>query len=306
MERNEVTYLDISNILGNIEIPDFVKNRMDSDPLYYLNLTDDEYQDYLIDVLSVLLDDITKSGKHRLIEWENGWNENYEQFLKTNDINFLIPKYHGKKKYVRWMGKIVKSITENFDYKIHINFIDSILHHYLNDIENVYEFGCGPAYHLLRLSDIRPDLNLFGLDWAKSSQNIIFEINHLLNKNINSHRFDFFDPDKNFEIQNNSMVYTIAALEQVGDDYKKFVNYLIEQKVNICIHMEPISELLDKSKLNDYLSIKYFEKRNYLNGFLNYLTEIEKDGKIEILDKRRIYSGSYFIEGHSLVVWRVK
>jgi hypothetical protein len=63
---------------------------------------------------------------------------------------------------------------------------------------------------------------------------------------------------------------------------------------------------LDENKLLDYLSIKYFNNRNYLNGFLPYLEKLESDGKIEILDKRRINSGSYFIEGHSLVIWRVK
>jgi hypothetical protein len=68
--------------------------------------------------------------------------------------------------------------------------------------------------------------------------------------------------------------------------------------------MEPIDELLDKDILVDNLSIKYFRKRNYLNGFLPYLESLEEKNKIKILKKQRIFSGSYFIEGHSLIVWK--
>jgi hypothetical protein len=98
----------------------------------------------------------------------------------------------------------------------------------------------------------------------------------------------------------------VAALEQIGENFKDFVNFLLEKKPEICIHFEPIDELLDENKLIDSLSIKYFRKRNYLNGFLPYLEQLEKENKIEILNKQRIFSGSYFIEGHSLIVWKVK
>jgi len=37
---------------------------------------------------------------------------------------------------------------------------------------------------------------------------------------------------------------------------------------------------------------------------LPHLEKLEKDGKIKIIKKQRIYSGSYFIEGHSLIVWK--
>lgn len=301
-----VTSEQISNILGKTNLPEFVENRLKKEPLEYEFLTEDEYEKYLLHVLDVLFNPITRSGEHRLSQWESGWDENFDEFSKTKNIDLLIPKYHGKYNYVRWMGKIVKTISPNFDYNIHINFVDSVIGSNLNGIENVYEFGCGPGYHLLRMSNERPNLNYCGLDWTVSSQNIIKSINQILNKNIQSHNFDFFSPDKNFKIKNNSLVYTVAALEQVGNKFDKFIDYLVEQEVELCVHFEPISELLDENKLLDYLSIKYFNNRNYLNGFLPYLEKLESDGKIEILDKRRINSGSYFIEGHSLVIWRVK
>ena len=301
----QITQTDIESIL-NTTVPDFVSADMKRVPLEYEELTPEQLEKYYVHVVQVLLSDISKSGEHRLVEWEKGWRENLQAFCETKNPSSLIPKYHGKNRYVRWMGKIVNPITEHFDYKIHTHLVDTILHSYMNGIENVYEFGCGPAYHLIRMQSHYSDKCLFGLDWTSTSQEIIDTVNASLNTNIQSHRFNFFEPDHQFEIKPNSMVYTVAALEQVGDRFVDFIDYLIEKKPAVCIHMEPMSELLDQTSLVDVLSVEYFKKRNYLSGFYSHLAELERVGKIEILDKRRVYSGSYFIEGHSLVVWKPK
>jgi hypothetical protein len=298
-----VTKEELENILGMV-VPNFVADEMKQNPLEYEKLTKEEYEKYIISVLLVLFSDITKSGEYRLQEWEYGWGENFKEFAKTKDVMSLIPRYHGKNKYVRWLGDIVTPTTPQFDYKIHTHFIDTIINHYMNGITNVYEFGCGPGYHLLRLQQRYPNVSFCGLDWTTASQTIIKKINESCDTTIDSHRFDFFKPDRQFEIKENSIVYTIAALEQVGSGFVDFVEYLIEKNPKVCIHMEPMSEFLSEDKLLDVLSVEYFKKRNYLCGFYNYLLKLEKLGRIEILNKKRIYSGSYFIEGHSLVVWK--
>jgi len=300
----KITHQEIERIL-DFEISENVKKKLKDFDLSYRELTQEERENYLLHVINVLINDITVSGKHRLNEWEVGWGENFENFRTDSKVDNLIPKYHGKNRIVRFNGDVVMPLVDNFDYKIHISFVDSILHHYLKDIKNVFEFGCGPGYHLLRLSQYDNNLNLYGSDWTTASQKIIQEINSSFNTNIVPFNFDFFNPDYNVVIPENSAVYTVAALEQIGKNFETFVNFLIEKKPKICIHLEPIDELLDDNKLIDSLSIKYFRKRNYLNGFLPYLEKLESEGKIEIIKKQRIYSGSYFIEGHSLIVWKI-
>ncbi len=303
MER--ITSQHIENIL-NITLDETTRNQINEFELSYNILNQDERDKYLLHVLDVLSSDITKSGEHRIVEWENGWGENLINFKNSKDINDLIPKYHSKNRYVRWNGDVVSPTTNNFDYKIHICFVDAILRHYMKDMKNIYEFGCGPAYHLLRMSQYDNTLKLNGSDWTNTSQNIINEINNIMETNINAFNFNFFKPDYSINFPDKSGIYTVAALEQVGDNFKEFVDFLINKSPDVCVHLEPIDELLDKTKLIDKLSIDYFRKRNYLNGFLPYLEELEKQNKIEIITKQRIYSGSYFIEGHSLIVWKVK
>jgi len=299
----QITHKDLEKILG-FEIDVEVRDRLNGFNLQYRELTKDERDDYLLNVINVLTNDITKSGEHRLVEWETGWGENLDKFLETGSIGDLIPRYHGKNRIVKWLGDSVLPITENFDYKIHICFVDAVLRHYLKGIDNIFEFGCGTAYHLLRMNEFNNKLNLNGTDWAVSSQKIIGEINKELGTNINGINLDFFKPDYSIDIPENSGIYTIASLEQIGENYLELVDFILAKKPNICVHMETIDELLDDNTLMDSLSIKYFRKRNYLHGYLPYLEKLESQGKIKILNKQRIYSGSYFVEGHSLIVWK--
>ena len=301
----KITHKEIENVLG-FEIDQSLQQTINSFNLEYEELTTAERDTYILHVINVLLSNITSAGGHRINEWENGWDENLINFKKSKNIEDLIPKYHGKNRIVRWMQQPVMPVTENFDYKIHISIIDAVLRHYLHNIKNVFEFGCGPAYHLIRLNEYNNDLNLYGSDWTVSSQNIISQINETLNTNIKPFNFNFVKPNYDIEIPKSSAIYTVAALEQIGENFKEFVDFLLVKKPEVCIHFEPIDELLDENNLIDSLSVKYFRKRNYLKDFLPYLEQLEKENKIEIIKKQRIFSGSYFIEGHSLIVWKIK
>ena len=108
---------------------------------------------------------------------------------------------------------------------------------------------------------------LNGTDWTVSSQNIINEVNNILNLEIGTHNLNFFSPDYNIDLPENTGIYTVAALEQVGENFKEFISFLMDKKPSICVNMEPIDELLDGNNLIDNLSIRYFRKRNYLNKF---------------------------------------
>jgi hypothetical protein len=300
----KVEIIDIEKVLG-FKINSAVRDRFNVLNFEYDLLTDEEMNNYLVEVVNVLTNDIVRSGEHRINDWEKGWGENLAKFILTKDINDLIPRYHSKNKYVRWNRQIVKPRDPNFDYNIHTIFVDSILLHYFNDVDDVFEFGCGPGYHLLRLKDYFVGKQLHGSDWTIASQDLIKEINNVLGTSINGFNLNFFTPDYTVNIPAKSGIYTVAALEQVGENYKEFINFLLEKKPGLCIHFEPIDELLDATQLIDNLSIRYFRKRNYLKGFLPYLEKLERQGKIEIIKKQRINTGSFFIEGHSLIIWRV-
>jgi hypothetical protein len=300
-----ITIEDIESVVG-FKISEHCKGLINKFDLQYTEPTQQERDDIILDIINALNTELETAGKHKLEKWEKGWLENLELLKEHKDASSLVPKYFGKHKIARWKGDFIQCVTEYFDYKLHIILVDAILNEYVGDkYDNLYEFGCGPAYHLMRFRDFNNDINLVGLDWASSSQSIINEIRDLgITSNISGHNFDYFEPDYKIEIPENTAMFTCASLEQMGENYKDFVNYLLFKKPDLCINFEPMSELLDETSLVDKLSLLYFTKRNYLKNYLTYLRELESEGKIEIIKEQRLYGGSYFIEGYPIVIWK--
>lgn len=257
----------------------------------YRPLSKKEHDETTIDIIETLLKPIVYSGSHRQSDWENGWNEN----LKSGDYR---PKYFGKYKVNRINGKFVIGIGKHFEEKMLYSLVDELAYRYLTDKKDVYEFGCGTGHHLKRLQKILPNANLHGFDWAASSNTLVRRLG------FDAKQFNFFEPNYSIGLAEDSAVYTVAALEQVGTRFEQFLKYLIRNKPSIVINIEPIPELLDPTNLLDYLSIKYMEKRKYLTGYLDTLRILEKQGKIKILEARRSGIGSKFIDGYSVVVWK--
>lgn len=292
--------------LFNDKLSDYVKNKISEYKLVYSSLKKEEEEQVLIKIIDTLINPfLVYSGPHRLKQWEKGWGQNLMEFKKGKTANSVFPHYHGKYEINRLNQNFVKGISPNYERNMLYVILDYVFDKYLREAKNIYEFGCGTGHNLLKAREVNPSANLFGLDWAKSSQKILQRMADTgLAKNIKGYNFDFFNPDKKIKLADSSAVYTVAALEQVGSNYKAFVSYLLKNKPAICIHIEPIAEMLDENRLIDNLSIKYFRKRKYLNGYLEYLKKLEKENKIKIIEAKRTYIGSLFIEGYSIITWK--
>jgi hypothetical protein len=251
----------------------------------YKSLTKQEEDKVIIEIIETLLDpSLPFSGEHRRKQWEKGWSEN----LKSGDTT---PKYFGKYPVTRYNGEFVTGQNEQESL---YSILDELSSKYFFGKDTICEFGCGTGHNLIHLKKHFP-ARLIGLDWTESSNKLVRSIG------MEGYKFDYFNPK--WDMPDNSAVLTVASLEQVGKKYKKFVKYLLKEKPSIVVHIEPISELLDETKLIDYLSIKYMEKRKYLSGYLDYLRSFEKRGWIKILEARRSGIGSMFLDGYSVIVW---
>jgi hypothetical protein len=299
-----ITVEDLEETLSTQFNP-VLRSRVELANLRYETLTQAERDTYLLDVIEELIkSDVVKAGPHRRPQWEIGWAENLAALQQGCSLDSIIPRYHGKHRLVHWRQDIVRPLIPHFDYWIHAIIVDWAIETFLKRSDHIFEFGCGPAYHLLRIRKINPTVRLVGLDWTKTSQDIIAQIVKLgIANNIEGRNFDFYHPDGTLCFPPNSGIYTVAALEQVGDQFDPFLQFLLRKRPQICVHLEPLEELMDSHHLIDRLSVLYFRKRNYLRGFLTRLHELRDQGRITIHREQRTYTGSYFIEGHSLVVW---
>ncbi len=298
-----ITKEDLAPIFG--EVTERVAKKIKEIDLQYTHVAPGERDECIRRIVETLLGvELEVVGEHRHAKWEKGWGENLDA-LKKGDKDALIPYYFRKDQIARWKQEFIKPTKAGFDYGALTIILEWLYEKYMSDATAVYEFGCGTGHHLLQLREVNPTAKLFGLDWTEASQGIITEmVKKGILKNAEGRKFNFFEPDQSLQFEGNSVAYTVAALEQVGGRHTAFVDCLIEKKPKLCVHVEPIYELLDPANLLDFLSIEYFRKRKYLWNFLTYLRDLERQGKVKIHDTRRtLLGGNMFVDHYSIIVW---
>ncbi len=265
LKTQKVQLDDIQKIWGSPLTP-FAIERFNKYELEFRELDDYEKEECILQIVQKLLDrNLVAAGEHRRDDWQKGWGENLSDFRNEKTENKIIPKYFGKFPFLRWNRRFIYGQSKQFEYSMLSILQYVIFDQYLRDCEYIYEFGCGTGHNLLRMREVNPTAQICGLDWASSSQELIDNIaRERRDSKLKSKNFDYFNPDVNFILPRNSAVVTVASLEQIGTKHGPFLDYLLNQKPKLCIHIEPIPELLDASNLNDYLSIEYMKKRNYL------------------------------------------
>lgn len=265
-----------------------------------------ERDGWLRRIMVTLLDTpLSRAGERRLADWENGWHENLDRFLAAPCLESLTPSYFGKYPALRLNGELVAPAGPTCEQDMLAVVGDWLFDAWLARAPAVYEFGCGTGHNLFRVRWANPTARLYGCDWAGSSNRLVAAIaaSGLLGR-LEARRFDIFRPDPALRLEPDAAVCTVAALEQVGEGFAPFLDYLLKNRPSVCVHIEPVAELLDPERLLDYLSIRYFEKRGYLSGFLHELRRREVLGQLEILKAQRTNVGSLYIEGYAAVVWR--
>jgi hypothetical protein len=261
----------------------------------------------ILNTLSRIESNMSKSGEIRRPEWNDGWAENLNDFVSTNyDYSSLKPKYYRPGYIKRWQGDFIITESDSFEYDFFDVLRQLVFYSYLSSAEEVFEFGCGSPHNLVALSGLFHKVKLHGCDWSQSAVSIAELLREKKKVNIRGHLFDFFNPDLAELPKTDSIFLTCGGLEQVGTEFHAFVKFVLKSQPIRVIHLEPIYELYDVGPENllDYLAKSYHSSRNYLKGYLTHIKELEANGLIEIETIRRIPFGGQFHEGWSLLIWR--
>ena len=286
------------------EIPPDCKEIIGQNDFHYRVAEGSEQDEILQGVLKNLdTTTLTVSGAQRLPDWEKGWGENLEAFSKSKNILELVPKYIRPGRPLRLFQKYIVTRDPHFEFNWYMVFRRWLFRTYFKEARVICEFGCGSGFNLPVLSQLYPDKKIIGLDWTAASVDIVNRMTDF-GWNIEGRRFDFFKPDKNFVIGPQSAVVTIGALEQTGQKYGDFLNYLVDSKPAICAHVEPVVEWYDEKDPIDQAAIRFHKKRGYWEGFIEQLRDFERKGHVQILKTKRSYLGSLCVEGYSQIIWK--
>lgn len=221
-------------------------------------------------------------------EWDRHWSE-YDQPR--------APKFLKRTGVFRWQGRFVTAPVDA-EERYFTALKCKLFHEYLSDVHTLAEFGCGTGYNLKQYAVAYPDRFLYAYDWSEASVNLVnrSEIGAAYLFDMRTLQFGSVSaqlPPKGCG------VLTCGSMEQLGDDFRPFLDFLAKLQPKVCVHVEPCVELYNESKLFDRVAAMYHRSRGYLG---RWIAEVEKLG--EVMLKERTGFGNMYNEGYSVVVWR--
>jgi len=288
------------------DIVDKCGQLIDSYDFSYNYINGEQRDQLIIKILERIKEDNQVIGEPKRKDvWQNGWQENLNEFIDSGyDLKTLVPKYIRPNQPIRFMQKFILPHAPEFELQFFDVYRRWLLKTYFNDVDNCYEFGCGTGFNLVALAKLFPKMKLHGLDFVKSSYDLVNDIAKAYSFNLKGHLFNMIEPDAHLRIKSDSGVFTIGSIEQLRGKFHDFIEYLIHNRPNIVVFTEPVVELYDIEKLEDYLAYRFQEKRGYTRDLLPYLQKLEGQNRIKIEKIRRLYFGSLFMEGYNLIAWR--
>lgn len=305
----ELTSGDFAELLGTTadDLPIESKQHIENSNFKYRKIDGEEREKIVHEVKDIInSDSLSIVGPQRKNIWEKGWSENLKNFIDNNyDPEELYPKYIRPDNPIRFKQEYIMPVDPNFELNFFKAYRFWLFNKYLKNFDAIYEFGCGTGHNLVTLAQMFPEKKLHGFDWTDASVKLVDKIAETTGYNIESHLFDMFNPDQSIDIPENSAVITMGALEQLGSGWKKFLEFIMSKKPSLFLHSEPICEFYDENHLIDQLFIKYHKKRGYLEKYYTFLKDLESEGKINIINSRRVYVGNIVQEGYSIVVWKL-
>lgn len=245
--------------------------------------------------------DFKVSGPHRYKDWEKGWSGN-GVFYSENEAYDNLPYYFKNNTHIRLREKVFKDLKGFGEVDLLRALQQIIFKKYLKffNTKNICEYGCGTGSNIQFLKKNLLNLTFYATDWVESACLKIVQ-----NQILPSDRVkitNFFDPNTYYSPSDQFLAFTNAALEQSGDMYKDFINFLIGSKNCIGgIHIEPIRELLNLNVKINRQSFDYAKKRGYLTNFYSFMSKINN---IEILLAKDYGLGSKYINGYQILIWK--
>jgi hypothetical protein len=264
-----------------------------------------ERDEHVFHILKRLADHgIVRNTQENIEAFEKGWDENMRLCQERGvSAETLKPKYVKPHTCIRYQRAYVAPRNPYLANDLLGIAAGHYFEKYLADTPDVFEFGCGTGRFLFDLSELFPAKRLVGLDWTVSSQKILGLIAQT-GRQVTGLRFDMLEPSPAVRLAPEAGVVTIGAMEQLGDRFQPFLDYLLGNQPAIVVHLEPIDDFYGEDSICDYMAGLYHRQRKYLSGYLTALQALEKQGRIEILESRRLFIGDPYHESSSCLVWK--
>lgn len=305
---NALSFEDFARSFGTTteSLPDECRRVISENDFTYRVPQGEERDKIILEVLKKIDTDTQVIGAPERKEvWQKGWEENLHEFTASgNSLEALIPKFIRSGAPIRFGGNFIIPTNPMFELAFLRVFRIWLFKNYFSSLGSIYEFGCGTGFNLVELAGLFPQKEYFGLDFVPAAAALVDKIGEAYGWKMSGKIYDFRHPDRSFLLTENCGIFTFGAIEQVAGDFERFLDHILSQPVSLCANVEPTIELYDENCLFDYLAIRFHKKRGYTSNYLTRLKELEAQKRVQILKIKRLYFGSLYMEGYSLIIWR--
>ena len=270
----------------------------------YRELSQTEHDHHFKAVQDVIDQKTSRGTEENQQRFESGWGEVLlrcqEQDLSRETLR---PQYVKPFDIIRYDGRFIKPANPFLFQELQEISLDHLFEQTLEDYDHVYEFGCGTGRNLFRLAELFPKKHLHGFDWTQATVDLL----HLMatkGLNIDGQKFDMLQPDSLLHVEPNSALITIDSMEQIGDKFEPFLEFLLTKNPSLVMHYEPIVENYNIGVPLDVVAAQYHRKRGYLEGYLSRLRTMESRGILKIMESFRTGYGDPWNEGTSVIIWK--
>lgn len=238
--------------------------------------------------------------------WTQAWAAQYEKASAGGfSAEALEPSFVSGDTVVRIDRDFAIPHSPRLELDVYAIVRRILFQRWMGEAKVALEFGSGSAFNLIDMAAMYPELKIIGLDWAPAAVKLVDDIARHRGLNMSGRPFDFFAPDPSLDDAEGAAVFTFCALEQIGAKFAPFVEFLLQKRPRVCVHLEPILEFYrPEENLADHLAVAFHRARDYLSGFHTHLRALAQQGRARILDERRLGFGSLFHEGYSVIVWQ--
>lgn len=301
-----LTGSELERVLGR-SLPHYVHRRLEIENLQYNSLSDRDNDALIARYRADLISDpgrFAASGPHRENVWADAWAETLERFKNSGyDTRALSPPFIDRATHVRWNGRYVYPISPDFESRLYAVIREWVFRAIVFADSRLYEFGAGSCFNVATYCEMFPKASAMALDWAPASVEIAESLKRMRGLNVEGRRFDFFNPSSDVSIVDGSVILTVGALEQVGSNFRPFLDYVMSSNPRRVVFIEPTVENYDASNPFDELAILYHNMRNYLTGLKPAIYNLQNQGRVRVVYDVRTTLGSRYHEGYQILAW---
>ncbi|MAE82857.1 MAG: hypothetical protein CMB80_08995 [Flammeovirgaceae bacterium] len=269
--------------------------------LSYRDLALQEREKLISSCIEKLFNDKQKiAAPERERVWYEGWKENHDLLIKSDDIaNAILPKFIRESEIIRIDGRFCYSENKQFEKYFLDCLLSFLYYNFCDEHDEIHEFGTGSGYNIFKFSQEDDKKNYYGYDFVQSSVDCLNGLHKKTGISFTGFKYDFLKP-KEVRFGNNAVAFTFGALEQTGGNFQDFINILAHSNVKKVFHIEPTVENYFNDTIEDTLARIFHLKRGYSTGLKDYLIS---NPNISFKYCRRIGFGNKMMEGYNLYLW---